>query len=102
MEHWDGLVLDINATCADISQKCMQLLCMHALSGCDTTSFPYGKGKVTALNTIAIATIGDDGTTHTELIHAAMPLIVALYSQPPETSMASTYYNIFKKKKRNP
>ena len=52
MERWDGSVLDINGTCADLGQTCLQLLCMHALSGCDTTSYPYGKGNVTALNTM--------------------------------------------------
>ena len=39
--------------CADIGQKCSQLLGKHALSGCDTTSYLCGKGKVTALNTMA-------------------------------------------------
>ena len=39
IERWDGSVLDINATCADLGQKCLQLLGMHALSGCDTTSY---------------------------------------------------------------
>ena len=52
MERWDGSVLDINAICADLGQKWLQLLCIHVLSGCDTTSYPYGKGNVTALNTM--------------------------------------------------
>ena len=52
MEHWDGSVLYINAICADPGQKCLQLLCMHALSSCDTTSYPYGKRNVSALNTM--------------------------------------------------
>ena len=38
MERWDGSVLDINAICADRGQKWLQVLCMHALSGCDTIS----------------------------------------------------------------
>ena len=38
MERWDGSVLGISATCNDIGQKCLQLLGMHVLSGCDTTS----------------------------------------------------------------
>ena len=38
MERFD--VLDINAISADFGQKCLQLLCMHALSGCDKTSYP--------------------------------------------------------------
>ena len=68
---------------------------------CDTTSYPYGKGKVTALNTMVsenyhqgLATIGVVGTTHTELMNAALPFILALYSQPPGISMESTRYNI--------
>ena len=40
MQRWDGSILDINVICADLGQKCLQLLCMHALSGCDTTSYP--------------------------------------------------------------
>ena len=39
MERWDGTVLDINATCADLGPRCLQLLGMHAISGCDTTSY---------------------------------------------------------------
>ena len=36
MERWDRIVLDINATCANLGPTCLQLLGMHALSGCDT------------------------------------------------------------------
>ena len=84
MGRWDGSVLDINAICADHGQKCLLLLCMHALSGCDTTSYPYGKRNVSALNTMVsgiyqcLAIIGDIDTTHTELINAAMPSFVSL------------------------
>ena len=41
MERWDGTVLDITATCADLGPQRLQLLGMHAISGCDTTSYPY-------------------------------------------------------------
>ena len=72
MERWDGSVLDIKATCNNLGQKCLHLPGMHALSGCDTTSYPHGKGKVTALNTMlsrnyqGLATVGKVGTTHQE------------------------------------
>ena len=52
MEQWDGTVLNINATCADLGPKCLQLLGVHALSRCDMTSYPYGKGKISTLNTL--------------------------------------------------
>ena len=38
MECWDGTVLDTNATCNRLGLKCLQLIGMHALTGCDTTS----------------------------------------------------------------
>ena len=108
MERWDGSVLDINATCAYLGQKCLQLPGMHALSGCDTTSYPYGKGKITALNTMisgdypGLATLGDIGRTHQDLMDATLPFFVALYGQPPRTSMESARFSLFTKKKKNP
>ena len=84
MERWDGSVLDIHAICADHGQKCLHLLCMHALSGCDTTSYPYGKGNVTALNTLVseiyqcLVIICEIDTTHTGLMNAVMPSFVSL------------------------
>ena len=32
MERWNGVVLNINATCTELGPKCLQLLGMHALS----------------------------------------------------------------------
>ena len=52
IERWDGTVPDINQTCIKLGSKCLQLLGMHALTGCDTTSFPFNKGKVSALSVI--------------------------------------------------
>ena len=37
-----GTVLD---TCSELGPQCLQLLGMHALSGCDTTSYPYSNGR---------------------------------------------------------
>ena len=90
MERWDGTVLNINATCADLGPKCLQLLGIHALSGCDTTSYPYGKRKISALN-IWLAhdysgmadVLGEVGTTHTDLVEASKPFFAALYRLHP-------------------
>ena len=50
MEKWNGDVLDINETVQRLGpKKCSQLLCIHALSGCDTVSYPFGRGKKSAL-----------------------------------------------------
>ena len=52
MERWNGSVLDINATVTALGDKCKGLLGMHALSGCDTVSYPNGRGKVSALRVL--------------------------------------------------
>lgn len=49
MERWDGTVWDINKTCDQLGPKCLQILGMHNLTGSDTTSYLFGKGKVSAL-----------------------------------------------------
>ena len=108
MERWGGSVLDINDTCANLGQKCLQLSGMHALSGCDTTFYPHGKGKVTALNTMisenyqGLGALGEVGTTQQELMNAATPFFVALYSQRPAASMESARFKLFTKKKKRP
>ena len=52
MDRCDGAVLNINQTCTTLGSKCLQLLEMLALTGCDTTSFPFNKGKVSALRVL--------------------------------------------------
>ena len=107
MERWDRTVLNINATCEDLGPKCLQLLGMHALSGCDTTSYPYGKGKISALNTLLAQdfpgladVLGEVDATHTDLVEATTPFFCALYRQLPGTSMESARFKLFTKKKK--
>ena len=45
MEKWDGTVLDIHATVVKLGDKCGQLSGMHALSGCDTVSYPTARAR---------------------------------------------------------
>ena len=46
MEKWNGDVMDVNKTIEQLGlRKCSQLLGIHALSGCDMVSYPFGKGK---------------------------------------------------------
>ena len=40
MERWNGVVVDISATCTELGPKCLQLMGMHVLNGCDTVSYP--------------------------------------------------------------
>ena len=52
MDKWDGPVLDIRATVDKLGDKCGQLPGLRALSGCDTVSYPYVKGKKSALKVL--------------------------------------------------
>ena len=52
MGRCDGVVLIINQTCTTLGSKCLQLLEMLPLTGYDTTSFPFNKGKVSALRVL--------------------------------------------------
>lgn len=59
MQSTDGTVLDVITTFADLGLKCLQALGMHALSGCDTSSYPYGKGEITALNLLLLGNFSE-------------------------------------------
>ena len=96
MERWNGTILDINATCMELGPKCPQLLGMHVLSGCDSTSYLYGKGKISARNTLLSGNypglseiVGEVGTTHEQLMEATTLFFISLYGQPQGTSMES-------------
>jgi hypothetical protein len=106
MERWDGTVLDINATCTDLAPKCLQLLGMHALTGCDTTSYPFGKGKTTALKILLAGdfrdAFGEVDATSQDLMEAAGSYFTALYGQSPGTSLQSARFQIFVSKKKVP
>ena len=87
MERWDGSVLDTNATCPNIGQKCLHSVIViqlptHMAKKCHCTEYDMISG-----NYLGVTTLGGVGTTHTELINAYMPFFFALYGQPPESSM---------------
>ena len=109
MEHWDGKVLDINATCADLGPQCLQLLGKHSISGCDTTSYLYAKGKFSALKTMLDGDFSglDDvlsgvGATHEDLLITATTFFLALYGQAGETSIESARFTLYTRNKTSP
>ena len=88
MEKWNGDVLDINESVKRLGpRKCSQLLGIHALSGCDTVSYPFGKGKKSALKLLEIdipglgQVLGQPGATHAQLQETAYTFFLPLYGQ---------------------
>ena len=105
MERWDGAIWDINATCEQLGHKCLQILGMHHLTGSDTTSYLYGKGKVSALKTLRAgdfpglySVLGERDATHAQLMEAGQTFFCALYGQQQGTSMNVARYQIYTKK----
>ena len=75
MERWNGVVIDINATCLLLGSKCLQLPGMHVISGFDTVSYPFNKGNISALNILKAGEItalyellGEENATDAELM----------------------------------
>ena len=56
---WTARCLAYAQQWASCETKCGQLPGMHALSGCDTVSYPYGKGEKSALKVLVNNDIDD-------------------------------------------
>ena len=89
IKKWHGTVYDFVKAVTSIGNKCKGLLAMHALSGCDTTSFPCGKGKATAWNVLmnnkgmedTISVFGAEGASEQSIIVSGTKFFLALYGQ---------------------
>ncbi|KAJ8355865.1 hypothetical protein SKAU_G00186590 [Synaphobranchus kaupii] len=108
MERWDGTVLNINLTVENLGEQCRSILAMHALSGCDTTSYPAGKGKVSALKAMRVVPddllhfIGEEGATDLQITEAVRGFFLALYNQRKSASLNVARYDIYQKRKTPP
>ena len=49
-----GNIIGLTATAANLGNSCSDILLVRALSECDTVSYPYGKGEVSAINVILL------------------------------------------------
>ena len=73
METRDGVVLAINATCANIGDTaCSQLLAAHALSDSDDVSYPFGKDYASILKTLTASNFNLN-------LHYSWPIIQMFY-----------------------
>ena len=52
IEKWDHTYQEIKKTVTKLGVKCENILAVHALSGCDTVSFLFGRGKKKAVNVL--------------------------------------------------
>ena len=77
-----------------LGDSCANLLAMHALTGCDTVSYPFGKGKVNAikiLGAVCLFVVFIDMTSHLsmkKLLRLSGSAITQLSSFYPWTSFS--------------
>ena len=82
----------------------------HARSyytGCDATSYPYAKGKLSALKAMLAGdfsdlddVLGEEGVTQADLMKVAITFFIAMYGLPRGTSIESARFVVFAKKTR--
>ena len=82
---------------------------VHALSGCDTVSYPFNKGKISALNALQAGdfpglfeVLGEEDATDVDLMETGQRFFAAMYGQPPGTSMNVARYQIYSRKQGKP
>lgn len=101
MKKFDGTVIDVNASAEKLGDKCFQLLPLHAATGCDTVSYPYGKGKVAALNLLLkhdmdfLDSIGNASVKDDELVQTGQHLFSLLYGMKDPHSMNYIRHKLF-------
>ena len=109
MEKWDGTILAVNATVRGLGDKCQGILGIHALSGCDSVSYPCGKGKASALKVLQGSTIpgldtvlGEPDATHSDLKDTGTAFFLTLYGQKKAKSINNARYQIYRGRKKPP
>ena len=109
MQKWNGDILDINETVRRLGpRKCSQLLGVHALSGCDTVSYPFGKGKLSALKALEtdISALNEVlkqlNVTKVQLQKTACTFFLHLYGQKSCTTMNDTRVHFYRSRKKPP
>ena len=102
-------MLHVNDIAVALGDKSLQLLGMHAVTGCDTVSYPFKKGKLIALSKLQQGNfpelyyvVGEETVTHEDLMRTGRNFFAALYSQPKCSSMNTARYMIYTKKKGKP
>ena len=109
IEKWDHTLLDVSKTVKGLGARCANILGVHALSGCDTVSFAFGKGKATAVSILKNkdlpdmdAVFGNETATQDQILTVGRDFILKLYGQAEAASMHEARFNLFRKRQKPP
>ena len=101
MKRFNGKTIDINATAVALGDKSVQRLPMHAITGCDSVSYPFRKGKVSSLKVIMdshdldIEIFGESNATISDVMRTGCRMFGRLYGAKCDTTMNARRYKIF-------
>ncbi len=108
MKKSDGRIIDINASAIQLGPKSAQLLATHALTGCDTVSYLFGKGKLSAVAImmkidVGLELIGERTSHMDEITTAGHRFIGRMYKdKQTHTSMNQLRHTMFMSKRDTP
>ena len=107
LDRWCGAILNINESSSLLGAKSLQLLGMHALSGCDTVSYSFGHGKAMVLkvqksvdHSGLYTVFGEQSANHQQLLETGRKFICSLCGVAAGESMASARYELYTKRTR--
>ena len=95
MKRFDG-----KSTVLALGDKCVHLLPMHAITGCDTVSYTFGKGKVSSLKLIMdsdhleIELFGESNATISDVMCTGCRIVGRLYGATCDITMNALWYKI--------
>ena len=104
---YGGQVIYKNASALKLGVKCKSLLAVHALSGCDTVSYPFGKGKTSAINTLLlpdvnISEFSDPEASEDFWMKLGISFVARLYGGDKSLSLNSLRFVLFSNKVETP
>ena len=101
MERWNGVVVDIHEACSELGPKCLQLMGMHVLNGCETVSYPinFNKGKISTVKNLQAGdfpglyqVLGEEDAARQDLMETGRRFIAVLHGLPLGTTMNEACY----------
>ena len=103
----NGQVIDINATAMALGDRCEDLLPAHALSGCDSVSYPYGKGKASMCSMllkskVPLRAFADPDASEEDWTREGFQFLSYLYGGVVASTLDGLRYLLFSKKKDPP
>ena len=104
MKRYNGQVIDINETASNLRDLCFNLLPAHALSGCDSVSYPYAKWMIYMCNllfkgSVPLRAFIGANTLEEDWTGEGCQFLSYLYGGIDETSLDGLRYLLFSRMK---